>query len=72
LQGLKNGAVLTVGGYDVDAVLLQEGHNGRAAADQSLLVREGDGLACLGGRREGGVGRGKGGEEGGGTGGSVT
>ena len=53
LQGLEDGAMFTIGGRHGRAVLFEEREDGRAAGDQSLLVREGDVLAGL----DGGHGR---------------
>ena len=50
LQGLEDGAVFTVGGRHGRPVLFEQREDGRAAGNQSLLVREGDVLAGLDGR----------------------
>mmetsp|Transcript_17510 Transcript_17510/g.41430 ORF Transcript_17510/g.41430 Transcript_17510/m.41430 type:complete len:314 (-) Transcript_17510:82-1023(-) len=50
LQALEDGRVLGVGGEHVDPVLLDEGEDDGAAADEGLLVGEGDVLPELDGR----------------------
>mmetsp|Transcript_4993 Transcript_4993/g.14171 ORF Transcript_4993/g.14171 Transcript_4993/m.14171 type:complete len:287 (-) Transcript_4993:71-931(-) len=50
LQALEDGGVLGIGGEHVDPVLLDEGEDDGTAADEGLLVGEGDVLAELDGR----------------------
>ena len=54
LDALEDGAVLRVGGEDLDAVLHREGHDGGTSRDEGLLVGEADVLTGLDGGDGGG------------------